>query len=101
MTSNSPHDTSSIWRLRRVLSRLALVSATALIVLGLGLAISGRPASVDVLTLACAILVGIPVLNVLAVLAVEVRVRDWRFAGVTAVVILLLAYSITRVVLRH
>jgi hypothetical protein len=101
MRTGDPHDTSSIWQARRVLSRLALVSATVLLVIGLGLAVAGRPASVDVLPLACAILVSIPALNVLAVLAVEIRLRDWRFVAITSVVILLLAYSIiTRVLLR-
>jgi uncharacterized membrane protein len=77
---------------------VALLSATALLVTGLGLAVAGRASSVRVLGLACAVLVSIPILNVLAVLAVEVRRRDWRFAAVAALVLLLLAYTVvTRV----
>jgi hypothetical protein len=102
MTPMAPLDTSSIWRARRWLSRLALGSATALLGVGLVMAVAGRAESTEVLSLACAILVGIPAINVLAVLAVEVRLRDWRFAGVTAVVILLLVYSVlTRVLMRN
>jgi uncharacterized membrane protein len=45
---------------------------------------------------------GIPVLNVVAVLAEEIRRRDWAFAAVTGVVILLLVYSVvTRVLMRQ
>ena len=91
-------DTSSIWRLRRWLSRVALVVATVLLVAGLAMAVSGRGASVRVLSLACAVLVSIPILNVLAVLAVEIRHRDWRFAAIAGVVLVLLAYIVlTRV----
>ena len=97
MTTAS-HDTSSIWRLRRSLSRVALVVATVLLVAGLAMAVSGLGPSVRVLSLACALLVSIPILNVLAVLAVEIRHRDWRFAAIAGVVLLLLAYVVvTRV----
>jgi hypothetical protein len=102
MTPGASHNTSSIWRLRRLLSRLALVSVTVLLVAGLGLAVAGRPASVGVLGLACAILVGIPILNVLAVLAVELRRGDWRFAAATGVVLVLIAYTVvTRILMRQ
>jgi hypothetical protein len=97
MMPGAPHDTSTIWRVRLRLSRLALVSATALLVIGLALAVAGRPSSVRVLGVACALLVSIPILNVLAVLAVEIRHRDWRFAAVAALVLVLLAYTVTRV----
>jgi len=97
MTTAS-HDTSVIWRLRRRLSRVALVVATVLLVAGLAMAVSRRGASVRVLSLACALLVAIPILNVLAVLAVEIRRRDWRFAAISGVVLVLLAYIVvTRV----
>lgn len=92
------HDASSIWRLRRWLSRLALVIATVLLVAGLAMAVSGLGASVRVLGLACALLVAIPILNVVAVLAVEIRRRDWRFAAIAGVVLALLVYVVvTRV----
>ena len=97
MTTAS-HDTSVIWRLRRWLSRVALVAATVLLVAGLTMAVSGRGPSVRVLILACALLVSIPILNVLAVLAVEIRRQDWRFAAIAGVVLVLLAYIVvTRV----
>ena len=92
------HDTSSIWRLRRWLSRVALVAATVLLAAGLAMAVSGHGGSVRVLSVACAVLVSIPILNVLAVLAVEIRHRDWRFAAIAGVVLALLAYVVvTRV----
>jgi hypothetical protein len=94
MTRGLPHDTSAIWRLRRLLSRLLLISATALLVLGLAMALAGHASSARVLGLGCALLVSIPILNVCAVLAVEVRHRDWRFAAVAALVLLLLAYAV-------
>ena len=79
-------------------SRVALVVATVLLVAGLAMAVSGQGASVRVLSLACAVLVSIPILNVLAVLAVEIRHRDWRFAAIAGVVLVLLAYIVvTRV----
>ncbi len=46
------------------------------------------------LSLACALLIGMPVVNVVAALAEETRRRDWPFAWAAAVVLLLLVYSI-------
>ena len=96
MTSGLPDDTSSIWRVRLLLSRLALVSAASLLVAGLALAMAGQSASVGVLRAAFLLLVCIPILNVSAVFAVELRTRDWRFAAAAGAVLLLLAFTLVR-----
>ena len=103
MTPDVDLASSAIWSTRRLLSRVGLTAATVLLVTGLAMAMLGRgsPAA-SVLGWACAILVGIPILNMTAVLAEEIRRRDWRFALVAAAVIGLLAYAVvTRVLMRQ
>ncbi len=95
-------DASTIWRLRRLISRVALAAATSLLVAGLGLVALGYDAaSVTSLGWACALLVFVPTLNVLAVLAQEIRARDWPFAAAALAVVLLIGYAVvTRTLLR-
>ncbi len=101
MTPAPDLTTSAIWRTRRLASRIGLAAATVLLVTGLAIVMFGRaPSSVPVLAWACALLVSIPILNVAAVLAEEIRRRDWRFAAAAGVVVLLLVYSVvTRVLM--
>lgn len=101
MTAAGHGGESAIWRARRALSRAALASAAFLLLGGIALALAGHAASPRVLGVACGLLVSIPILNVAAVLGVEIQRREWRFVAATSVVIALLAYAVlTRVLLR-
>lgn len=95
--------TSAIWHARRVLSRVGLTAATVLLVTGLAVAVLDHATtSAAVLAWACGLLVSIPAVNVAAVLAEEIRRREWRFAAATGVVMLLLVYSVvTRVLMKQ
>ena len=101
MTPDTDLTSSAIWSTRRLLSRVGLTAATVLLVTGLAMAMLGRGSTgAAVLGWACALLVGIPILNMTAVLAEEIRRRDWRFAAVAGVVMVLLAYAVmTRVLM--
>jgi len=74
-------------------SRLSLAAIAALLVAGL--AAPNADWSVQALAAACAVLVAVPVVNVLAVFAEEVRARDWPFVAVAGAVLVLLAYSMS------
>lgn len=89
---SEPSAPTSIERLRLLLSRMALAAITVLLVAGLAGADSTW--SIEVLAAACALLIAVPIVNVVAVFAEEVRSRDWPFVASAAAVLLLLAYTI-------
>jgi uncharacterized membrane protein len=88
-------DESPIEYGRRILNRAGIAVITPLFIWGLTarLAFSSSRGE-SVLGVACAILVAMPVLNVVAVLGEEIRRRDWPFVGAAAFVLLMLAISL-------
>ena len=82
--------------LKRAL-RLALAAASATLATGLvmSMVLSGPAASVAaaLVWLGLGMLVALPVLNVIDVLIIECRLKEWPFAGAAALVLLMLAYT--------
>ena len=73
-------DTSDIERVRRAVGQAGFVVAAAALVTGMLCRFAGAPAwSAAVLQFAFAVLLLMPAKNVVAVLADEVRRRDWWF----------------------
>lgn len=83
--------------LKQVL-RGALMATSATLALGLvlSLIVSGPTAPVAnaLVWAGLGMLVAIPVLNVVDVLIIECRLKEWPFAGAAAAVLLLLAYTV-------
>jgi hypothetical protein len=83
--------------LKRVL-RLTLMAASATLAMGLALSliVSGpaAPAAGALVWLGLGMLVAIPVVNVIDVLMIEWRLKEWPFAGAAVAVLLLLAYTV-------
>ena len=77
--------------------RLALEATSATLATGLvmSLVVSGPAASVatGLVWLGLGMLVAIPVFNVIDVLIIECRLKEWPFAAAAAVVLLMLAYT--------
>lgn len=83
--------------LKRSLRRaLVATSATLAMGLALSLVVSGPTAPVaDALVwLGLGMLVAIPVFNVIDVLIIEWRLKEWPFAGAAVAVLLMLAYTV-------
>ena len=82
--------------LKRVL-RLALAATSATLATGLvmSLVVSGpaAPVAIALVWLGLGMLVALPVLNVIDVLIIECRLKEWPFAAAAAVVLLMLAYT--------
>jgi len=87
--SNSPVERARCW-----ISRAALVAATILLAVGVGLAEMHQTSSVAVLKTACAILLAVPILNAIAALLEEIGRREWPFVGAALLVLGLVAYSV-------
>jgi hypothetical protein len=89
--------------LRKAL-RLALMATSATLAVGLAMSliVSGpaAPAAEALVWLGLAMLVAVPVFNVLDVLIIEWRLKEWPFAGAALAVLLLLAYSVLSVTMR-
>lgn len=82
-------------RVHRTLGRGAFMAAVAGLALGLVLFLIGpHDMSVRVFSATFCLLLALPVVNVLAVLADELRRRDWTFALIAAGVLALLVYSV-------
>jgi hypothetical protein len=83
--------------LKRAL-QVALMATSATLAMGLALSlfVSGHAAPVaDALVwLGLGMLVAIPILNVIDVVIIECRVKDWPFAAAGVAVLVLLAYTI-------
>jgi hypothetical protein len=92
-------DLFDIELLRRRIGRTAFVAVVAGLSVGLA-AYFGRQAalSTSILAWTVGILFALPIVNVLAVLAEEVRRRDWAFVWLAIAVLGLLAFAVvTRV----
>jgi len=64
---------------------------------GVALRVMWQPVwSATIWSWTCGVLIGLPVVNLVGVLADEVRRRDWTFAGVALAVLGLVAYAIER-----
>ena len=92
MTFADPN--SRIERARCWISRAALVVATILLAIGVGLTEMHQSGSVTVLQPACAILLMVPILNAIAAVLEEIGRRDWPFVGAGLLVLSLVAYSV-------
>lgn len=83
--------------LKRAL-RLALMATSATLAMGLALSlfVSGpaAPVAEALLWLGLGMLVAIPILNVIDVVVIECRLKEWPFAGAGVAVLVLLAYAI-------
>jgi uncharacterized membrane protein len=89
-------DESPIEYGRRILNRAGIAVITPLFVYGLIARLGfGATSAESVLGFACAVLVAMPVLNVAAVFAEELRRRDWLFACAAAFVLIILVVSLT------
>ena len=77
--------------------RVALMATSATLATGLALslAVSGPAAAVAValVWLGLGMLVAIPILNVIDVLVIEWRLKEWPFAGAAVAVLVMLAYT--------
>jgi len=88
-------DESRIEYGRRILNRAGISIITPLFTYGLIARLGfGSSSAASVLELACAVLVAMPVLNVVAVFAEEIRRRDWPFVCAAAFVLLMLIMSL-------
>jgi uncharacterized membrane protein len=85
---------SQVERARCWISRAAVIVATILLVVGVGLAGLHQAGSVGVLETACAILLAVPILNAIAALLEEIGRRDWPFVAAAVLVLSLVAYSV-------
>lgn len=86
---------SPIERIRTLVSRIGLVAIGSLLVVGLGFSAAGDAAtSTSILRVACGLLVGMPIVSVLALTAEEIRAREWPFVVACIVVILLIVFGV-------
>jgi uncharacterized membrane protein len=85
---------SAIEGLRRSIGRGAFGFVVASLTMGIVFYVLGQDApSGWILATGVGILLALPVMNVLAVLAMEVRQRDWGFAALAVAVLGLLAFA--------
>jgi hypothetical protein len=88
-------DTSDIERARRAIGRAGFVIGVGGLLVGvLVLFLGYRTGAAHVFAVALAVLLAMPVKNVLAVLADEVRRRDWWFVLLAVGVLVELLYSV-------
>jgi hypothetical protein len=78
--------------------RLVLMATSATLAMGLALSLilSGptAPIALALVWLGLGMLVTIPVLNVIDVLIIEWRLKEWPFAGAALAVLALMAYTV-------
>jgi hypothetical protein len=90
-------DRTEFSALKQVL-RVALMATSATLAMGLilSLILSGptAPVASALVWVGLGMLVAIPVLNVVDVLIIECRLKEWPFAGAAAAVLALLAYTV-------
>lgn len=90
-------DLSAIERTRRAIGRIGYAAALLGLISGLASFLVGQRANTrGALIATVAILVALPVVNVLAILAEEIRKRDWAFVLVAVVVLALLTFNVAR-----
>jgi len=82
--------------------RVALMATSATLAMGLALSLvvagPAAPVAEALVWLGLGMLVAIPVLNVIDVLMIEWRLKEWPFAGAAVVVLLMLAYTLLKLV---
>ena len=82
--------------------RMALIATSATLATGLAmsLVVSGpaAPVAVALVWLGMGMLVAIPVLNVIDVLLIEWRLKEWPFVGAAVAVLLMLGYTLVKLV---
>ena len=101
MNRNPDGNLSAIEQLRRRIGRAAFGLVVASLTIGVVFQVLGQDAAAGwVLAGGIAMLTALPVLNVLAVLAAEVRQRDWGFAALAVAVLGLLAFAVFSKVLE-
>lgn len=90
-------DLSTVERTRRVIGRTGYFAAMLGLVAGVGLFLARQSAASHTVIIATiTILVSLPVINVAAILAEEIRKRDWSFVVVTIAVLALLGFNVVR-----
>jgi len=101
MNRDNDLNLAAIEQLRRSIGRGAFGLVVASLTMGIVFHVLGQgPASAWFLAAAVGVLIAIPIVNVLAVLAVEVRQRERDFAGLAVAVLGLLAYAVSSKVLE-
>ncbi|MBK9242689.1 MAG: hypothetical protein IPL75_21075 [Acidobacteria bacterium] len=89
--------------LKRAL-RLALMATSATLAMGLALSlfVSGpaAPVAQSMLWLGLGMLVAIPILNVIDVVIIECRLKEWPFAAAGVAVLVLLAYTVAEKLIK-
>jgi hypothetical protein len=93
MTRWAAGSSSPVERLRLTVGRVGVAAATLGLTAGV-LLLREHPASVPMLMMACGVLLVLPVVNVLALGAEEVRRRDWPFVVIALMVLVLLGWSV-------
>ena len=82
--------------------KVALMATSATLAMGLALSLvvagPAAPVAEALVWLGLGMLVAIPVLNVIDVLMIEWRLKEWPFAGAAVAVLLMLAYTLLKLV---
>ena len=77
--------------------RVALMATSATLAMGLALSLvvagPAAPVAEAMVWLGLGMLVAIPILDVIDVLIIECRLKEWPFAGAAGAVLLMLAYT--------
>ena len=95
MTNSISGDLSAIERIRRRIGQAGFVGAVAGLCFGVTLfLLNQHEASSWVLMATVGVLLAMPVVNVVAVLAEEIRQRDWGFAALAVGVLALLGWAV-------
>jgi len=86
----------AIERTRRAISVAGFTAIVSCLLVGLALAAAEHPFAAGVFTVAASLLVAMPLTGVTAVVAVEIRRRDWGFAAIGVAVLLLIAWNLRK-----
>src|SRR5688572_16701377 len=82
--------------------KVALMATSATLAMGLALSLvvagPAAPVAEALVWLGLGMLVAIPVLNVIDVLMIEWRLKEWPIAGAAVAVLLMLAYTLLKLV---
>jgi hypothetical protein len=86
---------TGLGRARGLFGRVAYGGVVLGLCAGVGLQFLQQQSMASVvLALTCGLLMTVPVVNLVAVLAEEVRRRDWAFAALAAAVLALIGYAV-------
>ena len=97
METVTPPDSSRLDRLRSIAGRVAFRTVIIGLSSGIALQLMHQPYwATTILSWTCGVLIVLPVVNVLGVLADEIRRRDWNFALLAVAVLLLLGYALVK-----